>query len=229
MATKTLSAATTGNDSWTLAKGMKLTALDGLDGVDTLSFGKVKLAQVTISLGTDGAVKVDTVSGASATYHLNLQNIETLKFENGAKTIDLATYFDDVSLTGTSGSDTLMGGGGDDLLNGAGGTDKLTGGYGSDTFVFGTLASGKTVSITDFADADVLQFDTTVFTSLVGATAENLINGSKAVETDDFLIYNNGKLYYDADGSGTASSAILIAGIKGTDYKTLTIDDMHFV
>jgi Ca2+-binding RTX toxin-like protein len=226
MATTTLTA-TTGDDSWTLAKGMKLTALDGLDGIDTLNFGKVKLAQVTISLGSDGAVKVDTVSGASANYHLQLQNVEELKFDNGKTTIDLATYFDDATYTGTSGADTLFGGGGDDILSGGGGKDKLSGGYGADIFHFGTLKSGELVSITDFGDDDVLEFDTAVFTSLAGATAENLISGTKALEADDYLLYNAGKLYYDADGSGSGK-AILIAGIKGTDAKTLTIDDFHF-
>lgn len=219
--------ATTGDDSWTLSKGMKLSSLDGLDGTDTLSFGKVKLAQVTIVGGVGGVIKVDTVSGASSSYHLQLENVEKLKFDGGKTTIDLATYFDDTTVTGTSGADTLLGGGGDDLISGGAGKDKLTGGDGADTFVFSTLKNGDTLTITDFSDADVLQFDTGVFTQLVGATADNLVLGAKALDANDYLIYNAGKLYYDADGSGSGS-AILIAGIKGTDYKTLTIDDMHF-
>jgi Ca2+-binding RTX toxin-like protein len=207
---------------------MKTSYLDGLAGTDTLSFGQLKLAQVTITQTTSGTIKVDTVSGASTKYNVELKDIETLKFDKEKNTIDLATYFDGITVTGTAAAETLIGSGGNDILNCKGGSDKLTGGSGADIFVFGTLESGKYVSITDFADDDVLQFDTSVFTKLAGATAENLVLGSKALQSDDYLIYNNGKLYYDADGSGKGK-AIQIAGIKGTDYKTLSIDDMHFV
>lgn len=231
MATINLTA-TTGDDSWTLAKGMTLTALDGLDGTDTLSFGSVKLSQVSITEGDSGSVKVDTVSGASASYHLKLQNVETLKFNNGKTVIDLTTYFSDQTgqtLTGTSGADTLTGGTGNDTLAGGAGKDKLTGGTGADTFVFSTLLSGDYATITDFTHDDMLEFDTTVFTHLAGATADNLVFGKKALAPDNYLLYSNGKLYYDADGSGKESTAILIAGIKGKDYKTLGFDDLHFV
>lgn len=256
--------ATTGDDSWTMSKGVKLTTFDGLDGTDTFSFGKVKLTQVTINEGSADAVKVDTVSGASATYHLQLDNIEMLKFDNGKSIIDLSTYFTvatgattsgndtlkgtsdgdtllgdtgndtlyglggNDSQTGGSGNDTLYGGNGDDRIDGGAGRDKLTGGDDADIFVFSALKSGDYATITDFTDSDFLEFDTTVFTSLVGATEENLISGKKALEADDFLLYSAGKLYYDADGSGNGA-AIQIAGIKGTDAKTLTIDDFHFV
>lgn len=256
--------ATTGDDSWTLKKGSKLTTLDGLEGSDTLSFGKVKLGVVSITESTDNMIKVDTVSGASATYHLQLENIETLKFENGKTSIDLSTYFTVASgtpssgsdtlkgvsdadaiagaagndsitglggndtLAGDAGADTITGGNGADTISGGEGKDKLSGDDGADIFVFDSLKSGEYDSITDFTDDDFLTFDTTVFTQLTGASAANLINGAKALDADDYLIYNAGKLYYDADGSGSGS-AIQIAGIKGSDYKTLTIDDMQFV
>lgn len=258
--------ATAGDDSWTFVKGTVLTSLDGLAGTDTLSFGSFKMRDVILNESSDGYIRVDAVSGASVkkTYTLELKNVETLKFSNGAETLDLSTYFTVASgtttkgndkLKGTSsaesilgddgndmilglggndtisggkGNDTISGGNGDDRLIGGAGIDSLTGGDGSDTFVFSNLKKGDIATITDFTDVDVLEFDTTVFTKLVGATSDNLVIGAKALAANDYLIYNNGKLYYDADGSGKGA-AIQIAGIRGSDYKTLTFDDMHFV
>lgn len=255
--------ATTGSDSWTIKKGAKLLTLDGLDGTDTLSFGKVKLGAVSITESTDNMVKVDTVSGASSTYHLQLKNIETLKFENGKTTIDLTTYFTTPSGTATSGNDTLKGGrdaddlnggsgndtlsglagadslaggagadsinggDGDDRLVGGAGKDNLTGGAGADTFVFDNLKSGEWDTLTDFDASDFLAFDTSVFAKLAGAVAENLVNASKAADANDYLVYNGGKLYYDADGSGSGS-AIQIAGVKGDAPASLSFDQLVF-
>jgi Ca2+-binding RTX toxin-like protein len=263
---KTIYTATSGDDIWVFSKGSTLVTLDGLAGTDIMSFGSFKLTAASITESSAGAVRIDTVSGASVkkTYTLELKNVETLKFSNGANLIDLTTYFTIASGTATSGNDTLKGvsgndtlagddgndaiiglggndtlsggngndtlsaGNGDDRLTGGAGKDSLTGGDGADTFVFNALKSGEYGSITDFGDDDVLEFDTTVFDKLVGATSDNFVTGAKAKGADDYLIYNKGKLYYDADGWGKGI-AIQIAGIKGTDAKSLTSDDIHFV
>ena len=73
----------------------------------------------------------------------------------------------------------------------------------------------------------MLAFDTSVFTYLEGATASNLCTDTKLEDANDHLIYTKGALYYDTDGSGSAT-AIKIAGIKGTDAKTITFDDFYF-
>jgi methionine-rich copper-binding protein CopC len=94
---------TTGNDSWTVVTGGDYT-IDGLDGVDTVSFGIETREDFSITLNDDGTVSVDTVSGASQPAHLTLKNIEKLAFDNGHTVIDLATLFDKTAPTLASSS-----------------------------------------------------------------------------------------------------------------------------
>ena len=56
-------------------------------------------------------------------------------------------------------------------------------------------------------------FQLSVFSSLgsVGPLeAENFIAGAKALDTDDYFVYNNGTLYYDADGSGKKKAVAVV-------------------
>ena len=81
----------------------------------------------------------------------------------------------------------------------------LTGGTGLDVFQLLNLSKDK---INDFeVGQDRIQLAKNVLTSLdyTGEVhAENFLIGAKAVDVNDFLIYNsaNGILSYDADGSG---------------------------
>lgn len=120
---------------------------------------------------------------------------------------------------GGSGNDVLRAGAGNDVLVGGAGGDKLNGGGGDDVFVFDNLAAGGKDLVKDFNVADdFLAFDTDVFTALAGGiTADNLVIGKAALDTNDFLVFDTqgGKLYYDADGSG-GQSAVQIAIVKGS-------------
>jgi Ca2+-binding RTX toxin-like protein len=124
-------------------------------------------------------------------------------------------------LLGEAGNDTLNGGAGNDTLNGGLGKDVLFGGSGADHFVFDTaLASRNTDVIKDFATrVDKLVLDDDVFKSLVGKkslSAGNFITGTKALQLDDYLIYNttNDMLYFDADGSGSRYGMVEVAKIE---------------
>ncbi|WP_374360108.1 DUF4214 domain-containing protein [Pseudoduganella danionis] len=85
---------TANNDSWTVVQAGTFT-LDGLSGVDTLNLGTSKQSDYVIAQQSDGAVTVDSVSGASASLHAKLYNIEKLVFNSGRSSIDLSTYFGD--------------------------------------------------------------------------------------------------------------------------------------
>ena len=108
-------------------------------------------------------------------------------------------------LYGGAGNDILRGDAGNDILNGGTGHDVLTGGAGLDVFQLLNLSKDK---ITDFVvGQDSIQLAKNVFTSFhyTGEVhAENFSIGSKAIDANDFLIYNKstGTLSYDADGSG---------------------------
>ena len=83
---------------------------DGLAGVDTMSFGTSERSAYTITQASDGAVWVDSVSGASDILNAKLYNVETIKFNDERDVIDLATYFKPATttpITGTAQNDLL--------------------------------------------------------------------------------------------------------------------------
>ena len=83
---------TTGNDSWNLITPGTFT-LDGLAGVDTLNLGTSLRSSYNITQASDGAVHIDSISGASAALHATLYNMEVLTFNSGRDVLDLRTYF----------------------------------------------------------------------------------------------------------------------------------------
>lgn len=102
---------TEANNEWTVVNPGTFT-LDGLGGVDTLFLGTSLRSAYTITRAADGAVQVDSVSGASGQLHATLYNIEKLVFNNKRDTLDLATYFGDTTaptLVGTSPADEATG------------------------------------------------------------------------------------------------------------------------
>jgi uncharacterized delta-60 repeat protein len=140
-------------------------------------------------------------------------------------------------LIGDTGDDTLNGNAGNDTLNGGAGVDKLVGGNGNDVLIGGTDndaltgGAGKDIfklldktsvdNITDFkAVDDTAQLENNVFTKLGNngtLKTEMFKTGTTATDSNDYLIYNpnDGKLYYDADGSGTGSAVqIAVLGIN---------------
>ena len=127
-----------------------------------------------------------------------------------------------------AGNDKVTAGAGDDWIMGGAGADKISGGAGFDVFVFDNVAVGGFDTIADFSAADdMLMFDASVFTALVGGVgAGNLRFGTAAQDADDYLIFNTsgGKLYYDADGSGIGS-AVQIAVLKGALSGGLSADN----
>lgn len=133
------------------------------------------------------------------------------------------------SYKGTSFADKVDLGKGDDTLNGAGGNDQLTGGKGDDNFVFDTaIGAGNVDKLADFAPKDdTLKLAASVFTGLAAGKldGEAFAEGAAASETDDRILYDRktGALAFDADGSGTGSTAVVFAKVgKNLD---LSADD----
>ena len=115
---------------------------------------------------------------------------------------------------GGEGSDTLSGGEGDDWLVGENGIDILAGGLGNDVFAFDARAGKKNNdTITDFEHSvDSLFFNTSVFTSLGGGqlAEDQFVLGKKPLDANDYFLYSNGTLFYDADGSGKGKSLAVV-------------------
>ena len=138
--------------------------------------------------------------------------------------VENLTYVGSVTIrgAGNASGNVLTGGASADTLDGSLGNDTLMGGAGSDLFVFSTKP-GPTNSdtITDFVNGlDRIQLSKSVFTKFkAGAVAEaSFVSGganAKALDSNDYLIFNGSQLLYDADGSGKGV-AVVVANIVGT-------------
>jgi Ca2+-binding RTX toxin-like protein len=139
----------------------------------------------------------------------------------------------DDTLIGQAGADTLFGREGNDRLEGGTGQDRLNGNAGEDSFVF-NVAPGSTNFdyVNDFVSGtDALLLENAVFTNIgalgaftVGDERFVAAAGARAgLEPDDRVMYDTstGKLYYDADGSGSGGQAI-IAVLQGAPALTAT-------
>lgn len=163
----------------------------------------------------------DTIITTLNTFSLaKLPNVENLTYEG----------YVDADLTGNKQNNIIKAADGHDNLYGGLGNDTLTGGAGEDAFVFNTkLSSSNTDTITDFVSGeDWLSLNKKLFKKLAKSfTEDNLVYGEEAIESNDYLIFNsdNNTLYYDADGSGTKSSAVEIV-VVGTmiDFDDIVVE-----
>lgn len=155
---------------------------------------------------------------------------------NGHDTIDGGSGND--QLFGGSGNDQLLGGVGNDQLDGGSGNDVLTGGAGLDYFVFSTApnASSNLDRIQDFnAAEDTILLENGIMSGLTttgylsSAAFYAAAGATQALDTSDRIIYNTttGDLYYDADGSGTASAAVKFAVL--TKVGTAAVTNLDFL
>ncbi|MBI4781480.1 MAG: calcium-binding protein [Oscillatoriophycideae cyanobacterium NC_groundwater_1537_Pr4_S-0.65um_50_18] len=121
-------------------------------------------------------------------------------------------------MSGGDGNDTLTGGSGSDTIIGGYGNDVLTSGTGFNKFKFNNKYEGLD-TITDFGsysdDINVVQSgfkvkgfffgDVNLSLGTIGASQFRL--GSRALDSNDYFVYNRstGALYFDRDGSGSSA------------------------
>jgi hypothetical protein len=129
-------------------------------------------------------------------------------------------------IKGLAGNDRLAGNTGDDRLYGGAGKDVLTGGIGRDVFVFDSKPNKKTNldKVMDFKVVDdSIWLENKILTKLgkkgtetkPAQLSKKFFALEKAKDKDDYVIYSKktGKLYYDADGSGS-KAAVEIATLS---------------
>lgn len=173
---------------------------DGLAGVDTLSFGTSLRSAYTITQADDGAVMVDSVSGASDILHAKLYNVEKVAFNEGRDLIDLATYFQ------TGGPDpdptpvTLNGSPFDDLLRVTTASATVDGLAGTDTVSLAGLARDFALQATD-TGFRLVRSDNSGTVDL--ASVERLAFSDQNLALD---------LDFDLSHAGNAASVALILG-----------------
>lgn len=196
-------------------------------GIDTIEYSNlVSSINVNLSRGmaTGGAINSD-----------RLYNIENIIAGDGDDTLSGSTSANylygelgDDRIDASSGNDFVFGGVGDDSLNGGLGVDELTGGGGYDAFIFNAkLSASNADSILDFEDGvDRINLEDAIFKKLRGDRdlSDNITVGTRALDKNDYLIYNDTTdvLYYDADGSGrgaqVAVAVVTIGSIDASDF-----------
>lgn len=92
-------AANNSNNAWIVPRygDPSNTLIDGMGGVDRLGFDRLLRTRFLITQEeSTGYIHVDSVSGASSTFHLRLVNVEFLHFNNDRDIVDLSTLFKDI-------------------------------------------------------------------------------------------------------------------------------------
>ena len=123
-----------------------------------------------------------------------------------------------LNLTGNAFGNAIYGNEGANVLSGKGGLDTLSGRGGPDLFVFDTVANTDLNRdiLNDFNTAqDHIRLAKSAFTALTGnagaiLSADQFVRGDRALDAHDRIIYNDGELSYDRNGS-TAGGVELIA------------------
>lgn len=238
----------TGNSSANIINGTKAAnIIDGGGGSDILMGGAGNDTYYADNLDTIfDTAGIDTVITTSSLFTLtDSSNVENLTysgsedacyiFGNNLKnviTCNSSSGFH--ALFGNAGADTIVGSVSRDGLSGGEGKDILTGGDSRDWFYFDTPLNASTNldRITDFShiQEDTIGLDVTVFTRFTtdlisSLSSGNFVVGSKALDADDYLIYNKGTVYYDVDGSGSgkAIAFVKLDGAPILDYTDFTL------
>lgn len=155
----------------------------------------------------------DQVNSRLASYSLptNVENLTLLSNALNGTGNGLNNMF-----IGNTSGNLLSGKGGSDIFEGGMGNDVLVGGAGKDIFRFNT--AGSIDKLSDFSVIDdSIQLENNIFKSLttLGTLPGSQFRvGARALDANDFVIYNNanGALYYDSNGSGTGG-AVQIATV----------------
>ncbi len=153
---------------------------------------------------------------------------------NGTKGADtLFAYSGNDVVSGLGGNDKLYGQSGNDRLLGGLGNDILSGGAGKDSFVFNTkLGKGNVDKITDYyAPKDSILLEHDIFTKTgpnEALTAARYVEANHALDKSDRIVYDQdkGKIYYDADGSGSGSQ-VLFATVAA--HTNLSVADFFII
>lgn len=197
----------TGNDADNVLYGNGgANVLNGGAGADTMIGGKGNdtfwfddLGDVAIEAASGGTDKIYTPF--TTTLATNMEGL----YLQGT---------DAVSGTGNAAANTIVGNAAANVIAGLGGSDRLTGSGGNDTFVFNTKPSttANRDIVTDFTNVagnnDIFHLENAVFTKLAKLgtlSSANFKAATKAIDSNDFIIYNKstGALYYDSNANAS--------------------------
>ena len=147
----------------------------------------------------------------------------------------------DNAALGNAADNSLIGNPGNNNLDGGAGVDTLTGGAGGDGFSIAYNGKGKAAdTVTDFKSGeDLLMLDLASFgidPVSIGirfsgsVAADSLVQGvgARALDANDYFIYDTAQqtLYIDPDGSGSLA-AMMAVQLSGVGAAKLVADDLY--
>ncbi|CAA2137011.1 hypothetical protein [Methylobacterium bullatum] len=183
--------------------------------ISTISSDVHGTTTIQTNLNADGAVSYTRITNIAA------DGSTTISVQDSSGSEPAHT------LIGDTGANTLVGNDGIEILNGGDGPDILSGRAGADTFVFSTrLGTSNIDHLNDFSITDdTIQLGRNVFGGLgLGQLDETAFKelSAGAVDATDRIIYDKrtGDLFYDADGSGTVSTALQFAIVDNKAHLT---------
>jgi Putative Ig domain/RTX calcium-binding nonapeptide repeat (4 copies) len=191
------------------------------NGTPTLdSLGSATLTVIA----TDGAN-----ASAGSTFSLNVERLvlPVVNIVGTDKADTIAGTDGDDNIAGGAGNDNLFGGLGNDIINGGMGIDNLFGGAGQDIFLYNSPTEGLD-KINDFElGSDAFSFSRAGFggDGVFGSDAIGTLDGSRfrlgaaATTASERFIYNNGTLFFDADGVG-GKAQVRLAQLVGSPALT---------
>jgi Ca2+-binding RTX toxin-like protein len=227
-------------------ENLKLTGAANVNGTGNDGANQLTGNSGANSLDGQGGGDKMTGLGGNDTYHLDNAGDEAIEAANaGIDTVQtsiskiLGANLEKLVLKGSANingfgntlANEITGNAGANIINGAAGSDTLTGGGGIDFFRFNTaIGPGNVDTVTDFEiDVDKLQLENTIFTAIgASLTADEFVANASGTATNGLqhILYNttNGRLFYDADGTG---------GQARVHFATLTagppLDHLDFV
>ncbi len=211
--------------------------------VGKIKAADVEDEELTCSLTAESAAWFELMDNGDGDYDIVVRDGIKLDYENLSHHVVNVVVSDGVysfsrslslsltdgvdTLIGTKNADALTGTAGRDIIKGLAGKDVLSGGAGQDVFVFDSKPNKKTNldKVVDFTVVDdSIWLENKIFTKLGKKGSEAapaqlkksfFVLGEKAKDKDDYIIYSKktGKLYFDADGSGS-KAAVEIATLS---------------
>ena len=175
---------------------------DGLAGVDIIAWGTSQRSSYQIYQGSDGVVRVDSVSGASQSLNASLYSIEKMTFDSGRETVDLRIEFPDAVnklLVGTVTADAFTSTTENDGINGQQGIDSVA--------FRGSHANYTVNKVTNFG-----------FT-IITVKDKTSADGTDTLQSVERLQFLDKKIAFDLDGNAGQVSKILGA-VFGTSSVT---------
>ncbi|MBF0612438.1 MAG: FG-GAP repeat protein, partial [Magnetococcales bacterium] len=225
-------------------------SLIGSEGIDTLVGGSgndlYRVATATTVVQEDDQAGIDTIiSQLDWTLTDNVENLQLagqrvvnlrvlqgkrylLQSQIGSQNLNGTGNGLDNQLRGNYGDNNLIGGDGNDALYGGQGNDTLQGGNGADIFQFFSPDDGVDL-LNDFSveEGDKLSLEYSRFGQLNAVESGHFVANvaGQASTTQQRFIYNTTtrQLSFDSDGSGSASSQVLLTFSSAID---LTYGDL---